>query len=623
MKSIISGISVMRLTQMACLALSVILLGVLLVVRKPWEIPSEAWTGKPAVPICVEAGLWWAGLVNAGILMILGFAASFWTRPLPIGLITPRPPVPRWFWMAVGMAVLTSAGLNAPRLDAGFWDDEEYSVRRSIAGSFRDQKDDTLKFRPVKWKEAVWYYAKPNNHMLNSVLAKASNDIWKAVTKPDGLPYNEVAIRLPAFFAGLSSLVAIAWLLLRLGYPGAGAMAAWLLAIHPWHARFVPEARGYAFVFLILPLCCLFALRAAESGRWKWWIAYGASQFLLMAAWPGSLEFLVLLNAGVLAMTLFSSKKEFRWIVFGRFVVTCLLAGMATLLLLAPCVPQFVKFSQTMQSAGLPREWFVNVASRFLTGFPWTFPGTPPSAYPNTSHLFGQIGPLAWVMMVLAGSGLILGVIRILACGGKGLYFLPLFLFGAPLFIAIAMAKNLFILEWYVVGALPGIVALVAIGLSWPLDRISATSGKTAGGVAILLCAGFLVFQWQFLTILQHRPISPVRESVLLTRAELNPHSKENKNILTAGALGTPLIYDPRCRQITSHAELLDLMQTSKDSKRPLFINQSYTNITRGNQPELAALLFNASLFEHIHLPGIEPMFDRDVFILRNTRWDP
>ncbi len=619
----ITEFSMTRLVQVSCLILAVVVLGLLFVVRKPWEIPSEIWFGKPSISLYVEVGLWWAGLANVGILFLLGFTASFWTRPLPSKSNPAHPEVPRWFLISVGVAVITSAGINAPRLGAGLWDDEGYSVRRTIAGSFRDRDNETLKFKPIKWKETIWYYAKPNNHMLNSTLARLSNDIWRAFTKPQGLPYNEVAIRLPAFLAGTASIAAIAWLLFRLGYPGAGALAAWLLAIHPWHARFVPEARGYAFVFLLLPLCCLFALHAVESERWRWWLAYGASQFLLMAAWPGAVEFLILLNAGVFGLTIISANQNTRWISIGRFLISCVLAGMATLLLLAPCVPQFLKFSEHMQSNGLPSDWFQNLGSRFLTGFPWVFPGEAPSAYPNTSYLFNHLGPLAWIMAAVAGLGLLLGVVRLLSRGAPGVFFLPLFLFGAPLFLAVAIAKKLYLLEWYVVGALPGIVAIVAIGLAWPLAWTYARSHTAAVALALILCAAFLGFQWQFLGVLQSRPIAPIRESVLLTRKDLNPHTDENRLIVTAGVLARPLVYDPRVQQISSKEDLLKLMQTSKDSHRPLFINQSYTDITRSEQPELAALLFDSSQFEHIHLPGIEPMFDRDVFIYRSAGVNP
>ncbi|MEX1119964.1 MAG: hypothetical protein WEB60_14350 [Terrimicrobiaceae bacterium] len=622
MTNFLKGISVTRGIQAACIALGLIIFGSLIFLRKPWEIPPEAWSGRPSVAVCLEGGIWWAALTNAGLLILLGLAAPFWNHPLPTTPVLKRPEVPRWFWIAVGIAMLTSGAMNAPRLGVGFWDDEEYSVRRSIAGTFREQKNDTLKFRTVKWRDTIWYYAKPNNHMLNSALARASNDIWKTITTPQGLPYSEVAIRLPAFLAGVSSLGAMAWLLLRLGYPGAGALAAWLLAIHPWHARFVPEARGYAFVFLILPLCCLFALNASQSGRWRWWIAYGVGQFLLMAAWPGSVEFLIFLNAGVLGLVLHTN-KTIRWISLRRFVISCLVAGMATLLLLAPCVPQFIKFSQEMQSDGLTNTWFINVASRFLTGFSWTIPGAAPSTYPNASHLFQHLGFFAWVMMALAAGGLLLGILRLVGRGTPGIYFLPLFLLSAPLFLAVGVAKNLYLLEWYVVGALPGLVALVAIGLTCPMALVAVRSRMAATVGALALCGMFLGFQWNFLSVLHTRPISPIRESVLLTRPDLNPHTKENQHILTAGLLALPWVYDPRCQSIKTMDELLELMKTARDSRRPLFINQSYTNIARQTKPEVIALLFDSSQFEHIPLIGIEPMFDRDVFIYRNRTKDP
>ena len=216
-----------------------------------------------------------------------------------------------------------------------------------------------------------------------------------------------------------------------------------------------------------------------------------------------------------------------------------------------------------------------------------------------------------------------LGVARLLSQRGPGIFFMPLFLFAAPLFIVVAISKGLYLLEWYVVGALPGLVALVAIGLAWPLAAIATRSQKLATGLGLLICAGFLGFQWQFLNVLHSRPIAPIRDSVLLTRSDLNPHADENRRILTAAALVAPAVYDPRIRPIKSKEDLLELMQHSRDSGHPLFINQSYTSITRKELPELAALLFDPTQFQHTRVPGIEPMFDRDIFSYLGTHGTP
>ncbi len=52
-------------------------------------------------------------------------------------------------------------------------------------------------------------------------------------------------MRVPTLLVGMLSVAAVAWLLLECGFPLAGAIAAFLLALHPWHLRYATEARGY------------------------------------------------------------------------------------------------------------------------------------------------------------------------------------------------------------------------------------------------------------------------------------------------------------------------------------------------------------------------------------------
>ena len=62
---------------------------------------------------------------------------------------------------------------------------------------------------------------------------------------------NEFVLRLPGFATSLAA-VALLGILMRLwGFPWTGLLAAFLLAMHPWHVRYGIEARGYTFVVLL------------------------------------------------------------------------------------------------------------------------------------------------------------------------------------------------------------------------------------------------------------------------------------------------------------------------------------------------------------------------------------
>lgn len=579
-----------------------------LLLEKPWNIVAEV--GREfSVAYCAATSGWY-GLVMGGMgFLLLGLTAKWWLRPQPCASAASEPRAPKWFWPVVLCAVCFSAAFNAPRLSAGFWDDEEYSMRRSIAGTFRQTGDGDVKFKPVPWRDTFFYYQKPNNHILNSVFARLSNSVWRAVARPEGLPYSEVAVRLPALLAGLGGIVAAACLLKLLGLPAAGVLAAWLLALHPWQARFTPEVRGYAYLFLLIPLACLLAIKALRSGQWRWWLASGLCQFAMVAAWAGSLVFLCLLNVGVLALAL-TSKNRLSNVV--RFVVSSCLAGLLALLLYAPCVPQFSSYSQSMGFMAIELRWIANVAARFVTGLSWKV--TLSDSHPSASAMLEASPILGGVVAGLALCGILFGTLRMVSSGRERAWLVPVLLLPSVVLTGMAFVKKVHLFEWYVVGALPGFVCLTAVGLAWMFARLTGRRTRLAAGLGILACAAFGFFNAGSLRTLWERPICPIREAVLLTRPNLNPYDPVQKQILTAFIFGPPHVYDPHAQNIKKQEDLLALMQESTSQGKPLFINQSYTAAAAQKHPDVTAMLLDPTLFEQIHLSGIEPMFDRDVF---------
>jgi len=502
-----------RLRVVLALGCAGILLALLLA-KKPWDIAMPP-TGVPA---CMTVFGWWAGAFNALVLAIAAVLAPLWAggdaRPV---VPCRRTPTPRWVWPLVLAAVALCAAANAPRLPSGLWDDETYSVRKCIVGEFRVKDDGSLRFKKVPWRETVWYFKKPNNHILNSVLARLANDAWVAVTRPAGLPFSEPVLRMPAFLAGVGSLAALAWLLARLGLPGAGVLAAWLMALHPWQARFVPEARGYAFLFLLVPLACLAVLRALETGQWRWWLAFACAQLALIAAWSGALGSLALLNAGVACAILCARcEPAARWTTFTRFLASCVLAGMAAIQLYLPCVPQFLGYAGHLDDLHIDATWITNVASRFLTGHSWTVAYTGDRLpYMEGALAFAQ-SPVVFVLVAFGGLlALVAGAVRLAGKGFPSLAFLPVLLLPAPLMVAAAMAKGIHLLEWYVVGALPGLLAVAGTGLAWAAGAVSA---RWKAGLAVTLLADPLAGS--------HRPDPGIRAPHTPLDQPARPHSR-------------------------------------------------------------------------------------------------
>ena len=191
------------------------------------------------------------------------------------------------------------------RLPQSLWDDEDSSLHRAVLGQYRRDKGGELKLREASWETALWNYWKPANHQLQTVLSKVSLECWRAVTRPSGLQFSEPSVRFPCFVVGILSIGSLAVLLKRLHFARAGVIAAFLLAVHPWHVRYAIELRGYIFTLLFGPLMIYSLIQAIDSGRWRWWIGFAASEFAVLYAYPGCLYMVAIANlCGAIALIL-------------------------------------------------------------------------------------------------------------------------------------------------------------------------------------------------------------------------------------------------------------------------------------------------------------------------------
>jgi uncharacterized membrane protein len=88
-------------------------------------------------------------------------------------------------------------------------------------------------------------------------------------------------------------------------------LAAWLIAIHPWHMRFTTEARGYGIVALMIPVSCLLAVCALNRGHWRWWIGLAMANFVLLYTWPPTLFTVLILQLCIAISFLYADSAHF------------------------------------------------------------------------------------------------------------------------------------------------------------------------------------------------------------------------------------------------------------------------------------------------------------------------
>ena len=325
---------------------------------------------------------WWAAAANVLLITALAVTAKWWMRPSSRALFhLPRPPMPKWFLPSTILAMAVCAVFGFQRLGQSFWDDEVYAMRRAIHGQWRRNDDGSVKFRPVTWQETFWFFDKPQ-HQLHSIVTRLVLDAWRAVAKPGGLGFREDVARIPSYSAGILSVGAIAFLLWRLGFPGAGVLAAFLGVIHPWHIRYASEMRAYSFMFLLVPLVYLFLIEALHTGRWAWWAAFAGSLLALM--YSNALHLYPAAGVGLCGLAAIIS----RWrtpaahIQLARFVVVMLAAAMVFLQLMLPCVPQFLEYLRTSAVRGsLDGRWLSSYFGLLFAGVPWSSTGRAESPY--------------------------------------------------------------------------------------------------------------------------------------------------------------------------------------------------------------------------------------------------
>ena len=337
---------------------------------KPWTISRldrQNWKLEQIVGYYS----FWAAVGNLFILVGLVLTARWWAEPKPT---VPRAMVkqsPAWFWPLLLAAMIFCGVAASLRMNHGFVHDEEYSARRVIAGPYEVGQDGAVFIEEPEWQETLYYYRKPNNHVLHSVLARLCWTAWQAIAPPPSWHIKEWVIRIPAWVGGVGAVCTLALLLRRCVSPLAGVLAAWLLALHPWHLRFAAEARGYSLMVCMIPILLYFWVRAIHENRWRWWLLHSASQFALVYCYPGSLYVLIVLNAATALWLLSNLAREGKSPALGRWFASNCFAAVAALQLMAPLVPQLQKYMQTEEArAPIGLSWVFNTAITFWPACP-------------------------------------------------------------------------------------------------------------------------------------------------------------------------------------------------------------------------------------------------------------
>jgi hypothetical protein len=585
----------------------------LLAARKPWTIfLGDDLRFEDTVAYFIWFGVAAATVVSAGLAGLAGWWAERAVTGHAVGS-----PTPRWFWPCVALAMAFSAATSLPRLDYSLWDDEEFNARRSIVGFYKVRKEDgaPIKFYRADWTDAFFGYREPNNHIFNSVLAKAGHELWLALRGDLGKPFSEWPLRLPSFVFGVLSVATMAWMLKTWGWPGAGVLAAALFALHPWHVRYVAECRGYGIVLCFVPLVLGLWRHALIDGRWRWWAAFGTAQFFLLWTYPGVAFILIVLNVLSLPAILLGRESAGpRISQLGRWFCANACAALPTFVLFLPLIPQMREFMEHESSQGnfIGWPWVVNVMNHFLAGTAWFRNSQQGAEYPEILFAFRGMMPVYWSIACVSVAAAIFGSIRFMRSGFSGVVFVLATLLPPIITFCLARSRGHLIYEPYVIFALPGWVALIAVGCAWAVGAIPRPVPRIS--VALLLVAVFAWFTEGTRSWMRDNPLQPLKESALLTRGTLDPLQADSR-VLTASFSIPPYLYDPLGLRVESTVQFLELLKQADLENRPLLVNIGMPWAAREFSPGLWSIVNDSSLFEKTaHLRGLDPGLDRILY---------
>lgn len=593
-------------------------LGLLLVIDFPWMLPGGpgfvAERGE-SLMVTAKIALWWAALVNAGLCAALWLLAPLWAGPREPAAHRARPArVGRAWWLAVAVAAVLGAGLRLPLTLGSLYWDEAWTVKRAVVGAWEPSEADPseVTFEAVPWRKTLWTFKKPTNHVGFSVAGRVTTDTWRRLGGHAPGTFDELVLRLPSLAASVLAIFGVALLAREWGFARAGVAAAFLLALHPWHVRFGPAARGYGLV-LLFSLGVAFALgRAVAHDRARAWAAYAAGLFGLF--WSHAFAFYLALSLGAAALV--GLLAEGRRRSAARLVVASVVAGMGLLFWMAPNfaqVPLWEHVHGIDEGARVRVKPLLDLWAMTVSGIPEAVMASAPDVeFPSLSAARAAQPARFLLDRVLAPLLILIGAVAAIRRAGPGRSAVVGLAAAVPVAIVGSLVLGHSFYVRFAIYALAAAVPFLAVGTE---ALAAAFSRKAVVPALVVLVLGFALWTGSQNRILFERPHSGMRDTVEFLAAEGDSHS-----VLKAGlGLGgdNPKVYDPRLRYFETARDLRDLCHEAAERGVPFYAYYGYAGQNRRRRPGAFELLDDPALFEPVaRFDGAEP-----EFVYRVYRW--
>jgi hypothetical protein len=615
----VSGARFARLALAAGLAG---LLLFLLLAPRPWDVPGGpgffAREGD-ALHHVVQRSLFYGAALAALLCAALLATARLWTAPLAPAPAGPR--VPRWLPPLLAVAILLGGALRFELATGGLWWDEAWIVERIVVGEFRPEPrlgGPEPRFVAVPWIRTFFEYEKPTNHLPQSVASRLSVDFWRAASGGEPASFDERALRLPTYAAALATIALLGLLGAAWGFPRAGAAAAFLLALHPWHIETATGARGFAFVGLAASGGALALTHALRSGSGGWWLGYAASQALLLWTHPFAIYLTACLGG---AASLYLALGG-RWRELARAAAAHALVGVALLLVLAPAVAQVPLWHDVHRSAPGDARRPLDLAVRAgrdiwvqaALGIPRTLPQTDPERrFPSVSALRDQRPLLAPAAGVVIPALVLVGLAAVLRRAGPqravavGLALAPPLALGVSALLGHLGQRFHARYLFFVLSLVP---PLLAIGVDAVAARLGgARRGRHVAGLSLAaLVLAFAYCVSPGLANLATHPYAGMREAARFLAAQPDAAHALRVGIGLGGE--TPRVYVRDLLHAETGAELRELCDAARAEGRPLYLLYGHAGQNRKRRADAFELVDDERLFEPLgRFDAVAPEF--------------
>lgn len=336
---------------------------------------------------------------------------------------------------------------------------------------WRDEVD-SLRFATRAWPEMLAAFSRPGeNGPLYYLLLRP----WLALAG-----HSENALRFPSVWMGVLALALIfAWGKSLFGPKtgvGAGLLAAFLLALNPYHIWYSQEARMYTLIVALVMLSLWFFRQAVTRGGWWRWGAW-----YLFTSLGFYSHVLAALALGVeLAWLALTPAWRRRWRP----------AGLALSLLILPYLPL------------IGWQWKLLTNSHFRTGLSFA-PLDKMLSGLFTVQVEGVLHASFWV---LALAGLVLALAVFLppssgSLGDQNVFLLTSWILLPPLLLFLISLRTPLYLDRYLIWTLPALVLMMAAG--------AIILARRSPLLAFLLLTSLVVFQLHQDWRQMHLPIKP------------------------------------------------------------------------------------------------------------------